>query len=290
MSQIILRNDKLSLGILPDCGGSLSFFKYMEQDVLRPSNESERNANQSAMFVMMPYTSFISNGKFPFFGISRSVPVNSNISQYPIHGDVWNQKLQVIHQDNTSVELQLTHKKEDGFPYNYTAGIIYKLEQDKLIITLKLKNDTPLPMPYGMGLHPFFKNNKKTMIQYNTQNIWYRGDDPIMGQPYPLPKELDFSEPKTLPRTTTNISMDNWDGISQVIQEDYSVTIQADDSMGHLTLFIPRGKDFFCLEPVSHTPDAFNLAAQGIIGTGIQTLGPNENTSNTITFTLKGKQ
>ena len=103
MSQIILKNDKISLGILPDCGGSLSFFKYLEQDVLRATNESETNANQSSMFIMMPYTSFISDGKFPFFGITRSVPVNSNICQYPIHGDVWKQKTSLIHQDESSV-------------------------------------------------------------------------------------------------------------------------------------------------------------------------------------------
>lgn len=290
MNQIILKNDKISVGILPECGGSLSFFKYLGQDVLRPTDENQFDSNLSALFVMIPYASFITNGKFPYFGITRSVAVNSNISEYPIHGDVWQQKLQIVQQNDSIVELKLVHKKENGFPYNYTAGVIYELKDGKLLITLKLKNDTPLPMPYGLGIHPFFKRNKKTKIQYNAQNIWYCGGDPIMGHPYPISKDLNFTEAKILPHIGLNISVDNWDGIAQVIQDNYSVTIQADNSFGHLTLYAPRGKDFFCLEPVSHTPDAFNLAAQGIVGTGIQTLGPNESATNTITFTMKGKQ
>ncbi len=290
MTQIILKNNKISVGILPECGGSLSFLKYMNLDILRTTNEKQSDPNQSSLFVMIPYASFISNGKFPYFGITRSLVANSNISSYPIHGDVWQKKLQLIQQSDNLVELTLVHKKEEGFPYNYTAGIIYELQDEKLLITLKLKNDTPLPMPYGLGIHPFFKNTPKTKIQYNSKNIWYQDDDPIMGHPYPISKDLNFNDPKPLPRTGLNISVDNWDGIAKIIQDNYSVTIQADNSFGHLTLYAPRGKDFFCLEPVSHTPDAFNLAAQGIVGTGIQTLGPNESTSNTITFILKGKQ
>ena len=145
-------------------------------------------------------------------------------------------------------------------------------------------------MPYGLGLHPFFKNTKETKIQYNAQNIWYCDGDPIMGHPYPIPKDLDFSVPTMLPKSRINISVDNWDSTAKIIQDDYTLTIQADNSLNHLILYTQQSKDFFCLEPVSHTPDAFNLAAQGIVGTGIQTLGPNEKTVCTITFSLKGKQ
>lgn len=207
-----------------------------------------------------------------------------------MHGDVWRSKLNVIQQSNTSVELQLTHKKSQGFPYDYTAGVVYTLKNEDLTITLKLQNDTLLPMPYGLGVHPFFNLNKSTMIQYNAQNIWFRGGDPILGHPYPIPPALDFSKARSLPYSTTDISVDNWDCVAKIFDESYILTITADESFGHLIIHAPRGKDFFCLEPVSHTPNAFNLAAQGIVGTGIQSLGPKQSVSNTITFSLKGKQ
>ena len=159
-----------------------------------------------------------------------------------------------------------------------------------LQIILKLQNDTPLPMPYGMGIHPFFKLDKSTMVQYHAQNVWFRGDDPILGHPYAIPPALDFSKPRTLPHTTTDISVYNWDGIAEIFNDNYTLKITADESFGHLILYAPRAKDFFCLEPVSNTPDAFNLASQGIVGTGIQSLAPKQSVSSTITFSLKGKQ
>lgn len=289
MTQIILDNGKLSLGILPQCGGALSFLKYMGTDVLRPAKPDEMEANNSALFPMIPYTSFISDGHFPYFGITRNVPTNSPVSRYPMHGDVWRSKLELVKQSNDSVELKLVHKKSEGFPYDYTAGVVYTLKGQDLLITLKVQNDTALPMPYGLGVHPFFCLNKSTMIQFNAQNVWFRGGDPILGHPYAIPPALDFSKARSLPHTTTDISVDNWDGTAEIITENYTIKMSADETFGHLILHAPRGKDFFCLEPVSHTPDAFNLAAQGIVGTGIQSLGPKQAVSNTITFSLKGK-
>ena len=219
MTQIILKNDKLSLGVLPECGGALSFFKYMDKDIFRPSKPDETEANNTALFPMIPYVSFISDGHFPYFGITRNVPTNSHVSKYPMHGDVWRSKLKVVQQSESFVTLQLVHKKSDGFPYNYTTDITYTLKGEDLIITLKLQNDMPLPMPYGMGVHPFFKLSKSTKLKYNAQNIWFRSGDPILGHPYTIPPDLDLSKARTLPHTTTDISVDNWDGIAEIIEE-----------------------------------------------------------------------
>lgn len=290
MNQIILKNEKLSCGVLPNCGGALSFLKYKGEDVLRPASEDQVEANLASLFPMIPYVSFISDGHFPYFGITRTVPVNSPVSKYPMHGDFWRAQTKVLNQSITEVELQLVHKKKDGFPFDYSAGVIYTISDERLIITLKLHNDMALPIPYGFGVHPFFKLTPATRVQYNAQNIWFRGGDPILGHPYAIPPALDFSKARSLPHTTTDISVDNWDGVAEITGENYVLKITADESFGHLILHAPRGKDFFCLEPVSHTPDAFNLAAQGIVGTGIQSLGPKESVSNTITFSLKGEQ
>lgn len=290
MSQITIKNNQLSLGILPDCGGSLSFFKYKEHDVLRACDPNESEANLSALFPMIPYVSFISNGHFPYFGITRNVPTNSPVSKYPMHGDFWRSKTTVLNQSETSVELQLVHKKEDGFPYDYTAKVVYTLKDNELQITLKLQNDMPIPMPYGLGIHPFFNLNKSTTVCYQAQSIWFRGGDPIMGHPYAIPASFDFSKPRSLPRTALDISVDNWEGCAEISDKNYTLTMRANTSFGHLILHAPRGKNYFCLEPVTHTPDAFNLAAQGIVGTGIQSLGPKEAVSETIIFSLKGKE
>jgi aldose 1-epimerase len=43
-----------------------------------------------------------------------------------------------------------------------------------------------------------------------------------------------------------------------------------------LVVFTPRGRPFFCAEPVSHVTDAFNLEAAGRADTGMRALLPGE--------------
>ena len=44
------------------------------------------------------------------------------------------------------------------------------------------------------------------------------------------------------------------------------LTMAADVGLRHLVVYTPPGADFFCVEPVSHSVDAFNLAEQGVPG------------------------
>ena len=40
--------------------------------------------------------------------------------------------------------------------------------------------------------------------------------------------------------------------------------------------FTPSDQGFFCVEPVSHAVDGFNLAARGVAGTGRRDLAPGK--------------
>ena len=287
---IEIKNDFLSVGILPSIGGALSFLKYKNIDILRAGKKEEIEANQTAMFPMLPYTSFIQKGHFPYFGITRHVPKNCPFSQYPLHGDVWRSKLQIENQTEDSLLLSYCHNKVEGFPFSYKAFIEYKLNNNAFEITFKLENISILPMPFGMGVHPFFKRDTDTLIQFDANKIWFRGDDPILGHPYTAPSNLDFRIAKPIPANGANLSFGSWMGSFKILYPSKNICIdaQADNTFRHLIMYVPKGKDFFCLEPVTNTPDAFNLASLGIVGTGIQSLGPKQASKGKIIFSVKG--
>jgi aldose 1-epimerase len=50
-------------------------------------------------------------------------------------------------------------------------------------------------------------------------------------------------------------------------------------------VYTPPGEAFFCVEPVSHITDAFNLAAAGRTDTGMLSLLPGESVRATLTLT-----
>ena len=287
---IELKNNFIQLGILPEAGGALSYLKYNDSNILRPSLSDEKEANQSSLFPMIPYTSFIKDGHFPYFGIIRNVEKNCPFSKYPMHGDVWRSKLKLENQSENSVTLFYQHDKTSGFPFSYSAKVSYLLKENILEIILTLQNDSILPMPYGMGIHPFFVRDNNTEIQFEAPKIWFRGGDPILGHPYTAPRELDFKNTKSIPANGANVSFGSWNSNATISypNKNIRIDIQADNSFRHLILYAPKGKDFFCLEPVTNTPDAFNLASLGTVGTGIQSLGPKQTVSNKIEFVMKG--
>ena len=287
---IELKNENLSVGVLSSAGGSLSYLKFKGEDLLRPSSSQETEANQSALFPMLPYASFIQEGRFPYFGIVRTVEKNSPFSKFPMHGDVWRANLNLEEQSETSLVLSYHHDKKQGFPFSYDAKVKYTLRENIFEVVLTLKNNSVLPMPFGMGLHPFFKREADTFVQFEADKIWFRGDDPILGHPYTAPANLNFKDGHQISGNGMNISFGSWNSRATVSypSKNISVDILADNSFRHLILYAPKGKDFFCLEPVTNTPDAFNLASVGIFGTGIQSLGPNQTVSGKIEFVLKG--
>jgi hypothetical protein len=54
------------------------------------------------------------------------------------------------------------------------------------------------------------------------------------------------------------------------------LAIEAGPPRDHLVVYTPPGRAFFCVEPVSHVTDAFNLAAAGRTDTGTLVLTPSE--------------
>lgn len=287
---IELKNNILSIGILPEIGASLAYLRYNGWDVLRPTSVNETEPNHTSFFPMLPYASFIKDGHFPYLGITRNIEKNSPFSKYPIHGDIWRSKLQVKNQTETSVTLSYQHEKTHGFPFSYSAEISYTLKTNTLEVLLTLQNNSILPMPYGMGIHPFFIKDSDTLVQFEAPQIWFRGDDPILGHPYTAPKNLAFKEAKIVPPNGINISFGSWNSKASIIYPSRNIIIDilAENVFRHLILYAQKGKDFFCLEPVTNTPDAFNLASLGIVGTGIQSLGSKQAVSNKIEFIMKG--
>lgn len=287
---IELKNDVLAIGILPEVGGALAYLKKGEVDILRPTIENETEANQSALFPMLPYASFIQGGRFPYLGITRTVEKNSPFSKFPMHGDAWRTQLKVEERSERKIILSYQHNKKEGFPFSYSAKVGYQLNENCLEITLTLQNDSLLPMPFGMGIHPFFKRDSDTLVQFDANKIWFRGEDPILGHPYTVQNNLNFKIAKPIPANGSNLSFGSWNSKANIIypSKHLAVDVLADNSFRHLIFYAPKGKDFFCLEPVTNTPDAFNLASLGIVGTGIQSLGPHQTVSGKIEFIMKG--
>lgn len=292
MNEIVLSNEHFEMGVLPDTGASLSFLKYKGKDILRPTDLTKKNldANETAMFLMIPFAGRIRGGHFVYWGITRRMAKNQIGIHDPIHGDAWKSKWQIVEQKKHQVTLKMSHKKEDvGFPFPYEAQVTYTLTDKGLSVAMNVHNTAVLPMPCGLGIHPFFLKTKDVQLQFNTKTVWANESDPILDKPYATPQNWDFSTLKTLGKMEFDTCFGGFDGQAQIIYPDngYRIQLSADGQFGHVVLYSPKGKGFFCLEPTTNASNAFNLAAAGVIGTGIKSIGPNQDITAKIELQVK---
>ena len=291
MQEITLSNGDLRIGILPELGASLSFMTYKGRDILRPTDKtvSDLDANSTAMFLMLPFCGRIRGGSFVYWGITRKMKKNQAGISDPIHGDGWKSVWQVVEQTTSSATLKMSHDKENGFPFSYDAEVVYTLMQNSLSIQLKITNNAILPMPCGMGIHPFFVKTKDMELKFPTKMVWAHEADPIFDRPYPTPDAWQFAEGKALKGTVFDTCFGGFNERASLIYptEKYTVEMTADEQFGHIVLYTPKGKNFVCLEPCTNASNAFNLAANGVIGTGIKSIGKDQSVIGNITLSVK---
>jgi aldose 1-epimerase len=60
--------------------------------------------------------------------------------------------------------------------------------------------------------------------------------------------------------------------------------IEASPPLRHLVIYVPPGQDHFCIEPVSHVNDGFNLLERGTEGTDVRVLAPGETLGAAVRF------
>ena len=287
---ITLENDFLSLGLSPELGASVLFLRYKGQDILRPALNAT-SAKESSLYVMLPYCGHISDGKFTYFGITRQIIPATSRNTASTDGDGWQNNWKIDSVTKNQATLLYKHdKKSGGFQFDYHAKVTYSLEGSLLHITVSVKNPSKLPLPCGMGIAPCFMNKALAKLYFTTTHVWHHENTPIFDRPYETPKEWNFHDGKSITENF-DTSFGGWDGQAMVkYPNGLKIHIQAPGIFHHITLDThTTSSDSFILAPVSNTPDAFNLAALGVINTGIQSIGPEQTLTQTITLSIESQ-
>ena len=117
-----------------------------------------------------------------------------------------------------------------------------------------------------------------TSLQMNAKKFWIVGKDNLFKKISNLSKNIDFSRGKKLINTNLANGFSEWNGFAKIVwpEKKLSLNIESSKNLKHLIIYTPNKGNFFCIEPVSHSVDAFNLYAEGVKGTGTKILQPNK--------------
>jgi len=257
------------LELAPQLGGAVSAWDWRHQDSWVPlfrrwdGRADDRYA--LACFPLVPWSNRITHGGFDHGGIFHPIRPNRKGEPYPIHGDGWLQAWQVQAQNADSMTLMLESHRFDGNPYDYQATQRFSLLPDGLEIVLTVMHTGERPLPYGLGLHPYFLRNEQTRLHFHSSGVWLSGDDAIPTEfVQRMPPTWDYNQPSPLKGPMIDNCFSGWDGEARIAYPDHGWTLKMAmaDCSGYALMYRPPDYDYFCLEPITHPIDAFHMPRQ----------------------------
>ncbi|MEM8827576.1 MAG: aldose 1-epimerase [Pseudomonadota bacterium] len=270
----------MELELLPDLGGSVGAFRAGGRDVLRPADADPESPLEAAGFPMLPFCGRIENGRFDWAGRQVALPPGLPPEPHAIHGQGWQRRWTVERHEANEAVLALEHPAGD-WPWRYTARQHFRVDELGLTLVLSLCNDSDTPMPAGMGWHPYFPAHD-AMLQAETRRIYARGETGV-------PEAEDAPDAHADLRNGRRVCDLDLDDVfrpgTRAVRIETPAnrwTLAGDTTFGWLTVYTPPGESFFCVEPVSHVPNAVRTTDPA--ARGLRTLAPGETLSGTITL------
>jgi len=266
------------LDLLPALGGAIAALRRDGADIFRPTPHAAQHPLEAACFPLVPYANRIADGRFSFEGEGFVIPRNVADQAHPLHGTGWLQPWTVGHSDERSATLHYRHGADDGWPWAHDAEQRIVLSDEGLHVTLSLTNTGDRAMPFSLGLHPYFTKVGVSHLRFDAERVWLIDDAFLPTEPAPADRLGDWAAGETVERTSLiDNSYEGWSGTATISRDDGDLRLSGTNT-SFLHVFTPPGAPYFCIEPVTAMPDAFNRAVPAV-------LQPGESHAITMTLT-----
>ena len=280
--EIRLSAGNLRLSLSPCVGGSISAFEWQSSNsprpIMRQCHKGLERVLDAASFPLVPYVNRIRGGEFVFRGRKVRLAPNMVGDPSPLHGQGWLGSWKVVSADERAAELSFHHSAGE-WPWSYEARQKFTLDEAGFSVTLSCRSDDPLPMPCGLGQHPYFQCGPKTRIDARVTHAWTIDENVLPVEKVPTEGRYDLSD-----RLVCGQDLDNgfggWTGRARITDPEWPYEIlQTSADARFFQLYSPPTGGIFVAEPVSHANAALNAPENQWDEFGIRVLGPGEEMS-----------
>jgi aldose 1-epimerase len=284
MSLITISSGDTHLTLAPGLGGTIArYWQAVRGGVFEwfrpasPASLGSINPEAMSLFPLVPYSGLIRQGSFTHDSRRIVLPLNWLPAQHTIHGHGWQAPWHLVETDGSRARVEYRHAA-DAWPWAYRAEQSYRLDRNRLRIEMTVTNEGDAPMPAGLGPHPYFVRTPRAKITAQADKVWLADSEN-------LPTELVTPSPFYDLRSGLMPSQQaidhvfaGWDRRAVIEWPEWQarLTMTAEAPLDFLVVYTPPDQDYFCVEPVSNTTDAFNGFAAGRTDTGTRVLAPGE--------------
>lgn len=279
--------DDMFLELDPCAGGAVSALRHRDLDVLRTAPERIGPAFDPlkySSFAMVPFVGRIHHGTFSYGGQTCELPANLPPEPHAIHGHGWHVPWKTVEADNRAVTLCYQHSA-DAWPWSYIAHQTFALTSNGLSVALSLTNESQQDMPAGLGWHPYF-SRKDATLYLPTTHVWTPDEQTGDNRPGPISGQDDLSPGRAVEDLNLDTTFSVGAPTVRIEWPTHAISLTADPVFSHATVYVPPGESYFCVEPVTHAPNAVNSSLSAD-QTGFRTLAPGETLSGSITLAVE---
>lgn len=253
--------------VLPKMGGAIASLCHHGRPVLRSAGSDVANILDCASFPLVPFANRIGGGQLRFAGQLLQLEPDPVAWPHAHHGHGWRASWQLEDIGPQFLVLSFDHRGDNagnnrGWPWSYRAEQRMAIGPGGLSIDMMVINkDTHAAMPYGSGIHPFFIRRRASAIDLQATHSWANNADG-------LATELVITD---LFRGANPVLIDDLEGFDNylpctgpvtVFGGDHPVTLDGSNMAG-VHVYVPPRENYFCVEPVSHAPNAFGRGDYG---------------------------
>jgi len=196
------------------------------------------------------------------------------------HGFARNLPWAIAHQStDTAASLTLQLDSNDTtrqqYPFDFRLQFTYRLLGNGLEIHQRVENQSAEPLPFSLGLHPYFNVSDKAALQFSIPATEVRSQ--IDHSLSPFAGQFDLSQPE-LDLLFADLSAASASVVdpTQGIRLDLTYS----DAYSMLVFWTLHDKDFYCLEPWTAGRNALNT------GDRLLHLPPHETQTTTVRLTV----
>ncbi len=259
--------------------------------------------------ILFPFPNRIRNGEYIWEGKTYHLPRNDPSGRNAIHGfacrRAWNVVKQEADDTRAAVAAEFRSAVEGAearelWPAEYVLRVKYSLTERRLAVLAEVENPGPVPLPFGLGYHPYFRvaatpfeESASCRVQVPARDYWVLQDSLPSGERKPVEGGRDLLQPRPYPELKLDdvlTGLPGGDGLCprgsvywKTGPAELRVLASAD--FRDVVVFTPPHRQAICIEPYTCVTDAINLQARGS-DAGWRVLGPGEHWRGAVEFQL----
>jgi len=280
LNVIKLKTDRLKLDLIPELGGRINKLVFNEFHILRPFQIQKIKPLQSykgGNFCLVPFSNRIKDSKFNFNQLQLKLAKNDPPNA--IHGHAYLGKWNILKKTENSAVIVYKHlANKFGWPWSYETFQTITLDGNDIVFELDILNKSNNPMPFGFGIHPYFNFNDKVKLKFSAEREWLGCPEEFPVKTKTVENNFDYKKGSELWKKQKTICYENFKEEIEIfwVSNRKKVKIKTDKIFKHLIIHVPEHARYFCVEPVSHPTDGFNLAYKKIENINYNILMPNQ--------------